>query len=203
MAKRMTLRDNIGRFQKTATIHITKQLEQIADNLEKDATEIVKDKLLETYKNNVLASYSPRSEAGIEAKEYNEYQKSREAKEGYKRRLHRKKLTYYHTNTFIEAIKVEVQDKTVKIVIDENKTYDDGTPATEVYEYLTKGTNGSEGTYAYQTDDGLTGAKNYPTPRHLFEEHTKEQMKGFLDNFEGNILNDKKYSSRKYTKKRR
>ena len=56
MARRQTLRDNIGRFQKTATIHITKQLEQIADNLEKDATEIVKDKLLETYKNNVLAS---------------------------------------------------------------------------------------------------------------------------------------------------
>lgn len=201
MARRQTLRDNIGRFQKTATIHITKQLEQIADNLEKDATEIVKDKLLETYKNNVLASYSPRSEAGLEAKEYNKYQKSREQKLG--KRLHKKKLTYRHTNTFIEAVKVEVKDKYVKIVIDETKTYEDGTPVTDVYEYLTKGTNGSDGTYAYQTDDGITGAKNYPTPRHLFEEHTKEQMKGFLDNFEGNILNDKKYSSRRYTKKRR
>ena len=201
MARRQTLRDNIGRFQKTATIHITKQLEQIADNLEKDATEIVKDKLLETYKNNVLASYSPRSEAGLEAKEYNDYQKKKKKKLGT--RLHKKKLTYRHTNTFIEAIKVEVQDKTVKIVIDENKTYEDGTPATEVYEYLTKGTNGGENTYAYQTEDGTTGAKNYPTPRHLFEEHTREQMKGFLDNFEGNILNDERYNSRRYTKKRR
>ena len=201
MARRQTLRDNIGRFQKTATIHITKQLEQIADNLEKDATEIVKDKLLETYKNNVLASYSPRSEAGLEAKEYNDYQKSREQKLGT--RLHKKKLTYRHTNTFIEAVKVEVKDKYVKIVIDETKTYEDGTPVTDVYEYLTKGTNGSDGTYAYQTDDGITGAKNYPTPRHLFEEHTREQMKGFLDNFEGNILNDERYNSRRYTKKRR
>ena len=202
MAKRMTARMiNSSSWQKYATVMITKQLEQIADEVEKDATEIVKDKLLETYKNNVLASYSPRSEAGIEAKEYNKYQKSREQKLGT--RLHKQKLTYRHTNTFIEAVKVEVKDKYVKIVIDETKTYEDGTPVTDVYEYLTKGTNGSDGTYAYQTDDGITGAKNYPTPRHLFEEHTREQMKGFLDNFEGNILNDERYNSRRYTKKRR
>ena len=211
MAKRMTLRDNIGRFQKTATIHITKQLEQIADNLEKDATEIVKDKLLEMYKNNVLASYSRRSEAGLEAKEYNEYQKSRESKEGYKRRLHRKKLTYKHTNIFVNSIYTEVENKTIKIKI-KDEIYPDGASTTQVYEWLTKGTKGSEKPYPYINVSGnstdpnsySTGwGHNYPTPRHLFEEHTKEQMKGFLDNFEGNILNDKKYNRRKYTKKRR
>lgn len=201
MAKRMTLRDNIGRFQKMATIHITKQLEQTAADLEKDATVMVKDKLLETYKTNVLASYSPRSEAGIETKTYNDYQKRREEK--YKKRLHKKTLTYRHTNTFLDAVKVKVEDKVVKIVIDGDTTYEDGTPATEVYEYLTKGTSGGDSTYAYQTKDGITGARNYPTPRHLFEEHTKEQMKGFLDNLEGEILNNKKYNSRRYTKKRR
>lgn len=204
MTKRLTARAiNSSRWQKYATVLVTKQLEQIADNLEKDATEIVKDKLLETYKQNVLASYSPRSEAGFEAQDYNKKQKSREAKEGYKRRLHRKTLTYRHTGKFLEAIKAEVKDKTVKIVIDGDKTYDDGTPVTEVYEYLTKGTNGGDKTYAYQDDNGITGARNYPTPRHLFEEHTREQMKGFLDNFERNILNDKRYNKRIYKKKRR
>ena len=193
---------NSSSWQKYATVMITKKLNEIADDVEKDATKIIKDKLLETYKNNVLASYSPRSEAGFEVQAYNKYQKSREQKEGSKRRLHRKKLTYRHTNTFIEAIKVVSKNNYVKIVIDGSKTYDDGTPATEVYEYLTKGTDGGDKTYAYETDDGLMGARNYPTPKHLFEEHTREQMKGFLDNFESEIKN-KKYSSRKFTKKRR
>lgn len=202
MVKRMTARMiNSSRWQKYATVMITKQLEQIADEVEKDATEIVKDKLLETYKTNVLASYSPRSEAGIEAERYNKYQKSREQKLG--KRLHKKKLTYRHTNTFIDAIGVEVQDKIVKVVIDKDKTYEDGTPVTEVYEYLTKGTDGGEGTYAYKSNDEITGARNYPTPPHLFEEHTREQMRGFLDNFEANIKNDRKYNSRRYKKKRR
>lgn len=204
MAKRLTARAiNSSRWQKYATVLVTKQLEQIADSLEKDATEIIKDKLLETYKQNVLASYSPRSEAGFEVQAYNKAQKSREAKEGYKRRLHRKTLTYRHTGTFLDSIKTEVKDKTVKIVIDGTKTYDDGTPVTEVYEYLTKGTNGGDKTYAYQTDNGIMGARNYPTPAHLFEQHTKEQMKGFLDNFESNIKNDRKYNKRIYTRKRR
>lgn len=193
---------NSSSWQKYATVMITKELNEIADDVEKDATKIIKDKLLETYKNNVLASYSPRSEAGFEVQAYNEYQKSREQKEGNKRRLHKKKLTYRHTNTFIEAVKVVSKNKYVKVVIDESKKYDDGTPATEVYEYLTKGTDGGDKTYAYETDDGLMGARNYPTPKHLFEEHTREQMKGFLDNFESEIKN-KKYSSRKFTKKRR
>lgn len=191
---------NSSRWQKYATVLITKQLEQIADEVEKDATEIVKDKLLETYKENVLASYSPRSEAGIEAQEYNKSQKSKEAREGYKRRLHRKKITYKHTNTFIEAIKVEVKDKTVKIVIDKDRTYKDGTPVEKVYDYLVKGTDGGDRTYAYQQDGEIMGARNYPTPRHLFEEHTREQMKGFLENFKGNIENN--YNQRRYRKRR-
>ena len=191
---------NSSRWQKYATVLITKQLEQIADEVEKDATEIVKDKLLETYKENVLASYSPRSEAGIEAQEYNKSQKSKEAREGYKRRLHRKKITYKHTDTFIEAIKVEVKDKTVKIVIDKDRTYKDGTPVEKVYDYLVKGTDGGDRTYAYQQDGEIMGARNYPTPRHLFEEHTREQMKGFLENFKGNIENN--YNQRRYRKRR-
>lgn len=195
---------NSSMWQKYATVLITKQLEEIAEEYEKDVTTIVEEKLLETYKANVEASYTPRSSLGMETKEYNEYQKSREAKEGHKRRLHRKKQTYHHTGKFLEAIHTEVKNKVVKIVIDETATYDDGTPVTEVYEYLTKGTNGSEHQpYSYESENGLEFRKNYPTPKHLFEEHTREQMRGFLDNLAGNIENDRRYNSRKYTKKRR
>ena len=208
-----TLRDNIGRFQKTATIYITKQLEQIANDVEKDATKIIEDKLLETYKENVLASYSPRSEAGQEVQAYNESRKQLEQKDrelGIKSRRGRKKLTYKHTNIFVNSIYTEVKNKTVMIKI-RDEQYPDGASTTQVYEWLTKGTEGSDKSYPYIKVTGKdatdpnnysTGwARNYPTPAHLFEEHTKIQMKGFLENFQGNIKND--YNKRKYKKKRR
>lgn len=204
---------NSSRWQKQATVLITKQLEQIAEEVEKDATKIIEDKLLETYKENVLASYSPRSEAGQEVQAYNESRKQLEHKDrelGIKSRRGRKKLTYKHTNIFINSIYTEVKNKMVTIKI-RDEQYPDGASTTQVYEWLTKGTEGSDKPYPYVKVTGKdatdpnnysTGwARNYPTPRHLFEEHTREQMKGFLENFQGNIKND--YNKRKYKKKRR
>ena len=205
---------NSSRFQKYATVLITKQLEQIADSVEKDATEVVKDKLLETYKQNVLASYSPRSEAGQKVQAFNEAQKQREKEDketyGINSRRSRKKLTYRHTNTFVNSIYTEVKNKTVMIKI-RDEQYPDGASTTQVYEWLTQGTKGSDKPYPYirvtgndatDSNNYSTGwATNYPTPRHLFEEHTREQMKGFLENFEANIKRD--YNGRKYRKKRR
>lgn len=204
---------NSSRWQKQATVLITKQLEQIAEEVEKDATKIIEGKLLETYKENVLASYSPRSEAGQEVQAYNESRKQLEQKDrelGIKSRRGRKKLTYKHTNIFINSIYTEVKNKMVMIKI-RDEQYPDGASTTQVYEWLTKGTEGSDKPYPYVKVTGKdatnpnnysTGwARNYPTPRHLFEEHTREQMKGFLENFQGNIKND--YNKRKYKKKRR
>lgn len=204
---------NSSRWQKQATVLITKQLEQIAEEVEKDATKIIEDKLLETYKENVLASYSPRSEAGQEVQAYNESRKQLEQKDrelGIKSRRGRKKLTYKHTNIFINSIYTEVKNKMVMIKI-RDEQYPDGASTTQVYEWLTKGTEGSDKPYPYVKVTGKdatdpnnysTGwARNYPTPRHLFEEHTREQMKGFLENFQDNIKND--YNKRKYKKKRR
>ena len=204
---------NSSRWQKQATVLITKQLEQIAEEVEKDATKIIEDKLLETYKENVLASYSPRSEAGQEVQAYNESRKQLEQEDrelGIKSRRGRKRLTYRHTNIFVDSIYTEVRNKTVMIKI-RDKQYPDGASTTQVYEWLTKGTNGSDKPYPYvkvvgkdATDPNnySTGwARNYPTPRHLFEEHTREQMKGFLDNFASNIKDN--YRGRRYKRKRR
>lgn len=204
---------NSSRWQKQATVLITKQLEQIAEEVEKDATKIIEDKLLETYKENVLASYSPRSEAGQEVQAYNESRKQLEQEDralGIKSRRGRKRLTYRHTNIFVNSIYTEVRNKTVMIKI-RDEQYPDGASTTQVYEWLTKGTNGSDKPYPYvkvvgkdATDPNnySTGwARNYPTPRHLFEEHTREQMKGFLDNFASNIKDN--YRGRRYKRKRR
>ena len=204
---------NSSRWQKQATVLITKQLEQIAEEVEKDATKIIEDKLLETYKENVLASYSPRSEAGQEVQAYNESRKQLEQEDrelGIKSRRGRKRLTYRHTNIFVDSIYTEVRNKTVMIKI-RDEQYPDGASTTQVYEWLTKGTKGSDKPYPYVKVTGKdatdpnnysTGwARNYPTPRHLFEEHTREQMKGFLDNFASNIKDN--YRGRKYKRKRR
>ena len=163
--------------------------------------------LLENYKENVLASYTPRSEAGLEVQEYNKYQKSREQKLGT--RLHKKKLTYRHTGIFLDSIYTEVKNKTVMVKIRDTQ-YPDGATTTQVYEWLTKGTEGSEKSYPYTQTSGndstnpdnySTGwSRNFPTPRHLFEEHTREQMKGFLASFEENIKND--YKKRKYKRRK-
>lgn len=184
------LRNNIGQFQKYATVRITKKLGAVAEETERDVTKIVKEKLLETYKTNVLLSYGPRSQAGREVKEYNE--------DPY--RAHRKKLTYRHTHTFEDSINVVVDDKTVKIVI-EDAMYPDGASTEEVYKWLTEGTVGG-GTYKFYTKKGAKWAYNYPTPAHLFEEFTKIQMKGFLDSLENDIRKGN-YSRKKYTKKKK
>lgn len=216
MANRMI---NSSRWQKYATVLITKQLEKIAEDMEKDATKIIEDKLLKTYKENVLASYSPRSVAGQEVKAYNEKQKSLEKEDkerGINSRRYRKKQTYHHTGTFVDSIYVETQDRTltrgklVKIKI-RDEQYPNGASTTQVYKWLTEGTEGSGKAYPYVKMTGKdpsdpnnyqTGwAHNYSTPRHLFEEHTREEMKGFLENFEENIKND--FNKRKYKLKRR
>lgn len=204
---------NSSRWQKQATVLITKHLEQIAEEVEKDATKIIEDKLLETYKENVLASYSPRSEAGQEVQAYNESRKQLEQEDralGIKSRRGRKRLTYRHTNIFVNSIYTEVKNKMVMIKI-RDEQYPDGASTTQVYEWLTKGTEGSDKPYPYVKVTGKdttdpnnysTGwARNYPTPRHLFEEHTREQMKGFLDNFASNIKDN--YRGRRYKRKRR
>lgn len=189
MVKKPKVRDNFGRFQKYATVHITKQLQTIADEHEVIISKIVKDKLLEVYKKNVITSYTPRSAKGLEVQEYNKGPST-----------HKKKLTYRHTNTFLNAIKAVKDGKSVKIIIKADATYEDGTPVTKVYEYLTKGTAGGEKLYAYTIKDSTYGARNYPTPEHNFEEWTRVEMLGFLNSLETDIKNGE-YYTRRYLKK--
>ena len=187
------LRDNAGRFQKYATAYITRQLQEVAEETGVNVRLVVADKLKEVYKDNVKQSYTPSSEEGKAIKAYN----------ADKYNTHKKKVKYRHTGTFLRSIKTKIDGNDVKIVIDETVKYEDGTPATEVYEYLTKGTPDTQSIYAYTTKNGeVFGAKNYGMQPHLFEEHTMNQMKGFLASLQGDIKNQK-YSTFRYTGKKR
>ena len=153
----LSQRDNFNRFQKNATINITKKLQKIAETTQNKLQEDVAEKLLETYKTNVELSYAPRGDG-----------------------------SYEHTGIFLDSIHVDIEKEKVKIVID-NVYYNQLShrSTTEVHEFLTEGTDGG-GVYDYwdTSDDPLKDpiqrAYNYPTPKHYFEEHTMMEMKGYL-----------------------
>ena len=55
------VRDNFGRWQKDVTINLLKKLSKEAEAMKVDLTKVVADKLLETHKQNVVASYRTKS----------------------------------------------------------------------------------------------------------------------------------------------
>lgn len=180
------LRDNANRFQKYTTVYITKELEKQAKALDFDIKQDVANKLKETYVDNVLASYTPRSVRGQEIKKYNED----------KYTTHRKKVTYRHTGIFANSIYTKIDKNNIKVMI-RDEQYSDGASTIQVYKWLTEGTEGGNSAYPYIKMQGTsksdpnnysTGwSRNFPTPAHLFEEHTKVQIKGYLDTLSSDI----------------
>lgn len=141
-------------------LNVSKQLQKIAKNLEINLTNVIEDKLLETYKTNVLHSYTPRSKDG----------------------------GYESTGTFVDSVYTQVEDNTISIMIADIPYENSNNKSTvDVHTFLTEGTKGG-GEYAYLSEDnGLEFARNYPTPPHHFEEHTVVQMEGFLDGLMNDI----------------
>ena len=190
-------RDNFGRWQKIVTVNITKKLMKEAEDMRIDLEQVVADKLKETHKANVVASYYPRARGEQEKVEYNKAKKAEEAEKNKgkygedRKRLSRKTLSYEHTGILEGAIDTKIEKKSryeskVSIIIKPDPYPNDGhrdktITATQVYEWLREGTNGG-GEYWFVNKDGKRPtAYNYPTPAHLFEMHTSLQMKGFID----------------------
>ena len=157
------VKDNFGRFQRYATINLTKALQNIADTTQTNLRDDIAKKLEEVYKKNVEASYTPRNNG-----------------------------SYIHTDTFVDSIHTVIEEDKgigrdrIKIVLD-NDVYDQPSERTvaQVYDFLTEGTAGGSrkgglGIYGYDTDDGPKLAYNYPTPKHEFELWTQLDMKGYL-----------------------
>ena len=183
------IRDNFGRFQKRATINITKQLEKIAKETEIDIKQQVSNKLLKTYKTNVELSYMPRSVGAAADILYNENAKKAEwedRKRGINARHKRKRIPYIHTGKFLESLEVVIEDHRVRIT-QKDLQYDNGKSTLDVYEYLTDGTPGG-GYYKFTNHSKQRKtAYNYPTPKHEFEAHTMIQMKAYLETLKREI----------------
>ena len=205
-------RDNFGRWQQKVTVNITKKLMKEAEDMRINLEQVVADKLKETHKANVVASYYPRARGEQEKVEYNRAKKAEEAEKNKgkygedRKRLSRKTLSYEHTGILEGAIDTKIEKKSryeskVSIVIKPDPYPNDGhrdetITATQVYEWLREGTNGG-GEYWFRNKDGKRPtAYNYPTPAHLFEMHTSLQMKGFIDS-----LNLKDYARKQKYKK--
>lgn len=191
------IRDNAGRFRKYAAAYIDKELRRHAEEIGLSVRRMVKDKLKETYKDNVKKSYTPRSVRGQAIKKYNEST----GKGG-----HKKKLTYRHTGTFLRSINTVIEGNVVKVKIDD-LPYPKGRTTTKVYKWLREGTKGSppgKG-YPYLGENAkVLWAYNYPTPAHLFEQHTRTQMKGYLAALKGEFRNgDIMVLHKKYAKYKR
>lgn len=207
----MANRDNFGRFQKNLTVNIQKHLLKQAEALRTDIELVVADKLEETHKANVVASYIPRAQSELAKVEYNKNKKVEEMEDRKKQivsRRSRKTLSYRHTGTLEEAIHSEIEHKNryeskIKIVI-EGKEYEDSghrkngpVKATQVYKWLKNGTDGGSRAYWFTDKNGdRPDAVNYPTPPHPFEEHTIAQMRSFLS-----TLDIKHYSRMKRYKR--
>lgn len=181
---------NSSRWQKHATVMITKELEAIAEDTGVNVRLVIRDKLDESYKRNLTLSYGPRSSKGVEVQKTHK----------------RKTSTYTNTNTLEEkAINTVIDGDYVKVVVDETITYDNNdrnVPATKVIKWLSEGTKGGGEKTGYYKDEDGEWHYNYPTPAHPFEEHTRNEMLGFLDSLEGDIRNHK-YTTYRYTGKKK
>ena len=191
MAK--SFKDNFNRFQKDFTINISKKLEKTAEKLEVNVSDVVEQKLKQCYRDNVEMSYGPRSVGAAQDILFNEQAKQAEQEDrakGITARHRRRRIPYIHTGNFYESIETEREGRKIKVKIKDIK-YPNGKSTTDVYEYLTKGTSGG-GEYWFVNKQGKRPtARNYPTPRHEFEEQTMVQMIGFLDSLESDIKNGK------------
>lgn len=214
MARRPTIKDNANRFRKTATILITKELEKKAKELEINLVDDISKTMLQKYKDNVELSYGPRGSRGNEVQNYNKKQTALEKQDrdkfGLKRaRRYKKKLTYRPTGWFLDRIYVAHENNVIKIKIEDLPYTDvEGTNKKEktsinIYNFLRYGTSGG-GTYPYAKKtnpetgkEELVWSYNYPTPAHLFEEHTQNYMKSYLLSLKQSIKNGT------YSKKRR
>lgn len=158
--KPLDIRDNFGRFQKQATINLTKKLQKTATNVRRNIQEAIAEKLKETYITNIEASYT--------SSDY----------------VHTNTLV---ENVEVEIEEKNLSESRIKIVLN-NETYPNNRTVSQVHEYLTRGTTSSDKSYKfYDEEDSVMPwktATSHDTPKHDFELHTQLQMRGFLDSLD-------------------
>lgn len=172
------VKDNFGKFEKNATIRISKDLTELSDNLGLNIKPIIRDELVKTLRSNIYASYGPATLKGKEIDKYNQEHK------------HQKKQLYHHTGTLVGAVYGSIEGNKVQALIRDDK-YADGTSAKDVYQILKQGTpiapSGDHHSYYTVKDNGKEGYYEYISqPPHPFEQQTIADMKVYLQKMSDN-----------------
>lgn len=187
---------NSSRWAKHATVMITNELEAVAENTGVNVRLVIADRLKQSYKDNLRASYGPRSTQG----------------EAVKKTHKRKTSTYTNTPILEDAVDTVIEGNYVKIVIDKSVVIDGdrNVDAEKLLKWLSEGTKGGSRkesknknpSAGHYTDDKGNWHYNYPTPPHPFEEHTANDMKSLLGSMRSDIKNGK-YTTYRYTGKKK
>lgn len=171
----MKSRNIKGHISSQLSILLTKKLKaeltEIADYCEDKVKKNLRETLEEYHKSDIFASYNPTHESGKSVKEYN------------KKHAHQKKQPYHHVPTLIPSVHGVIDGNTIKIEIDD-RTYDDGTSAKDVYEWLDKGTKKSEyDVYILGGKGSHTPYVEYvPQPPHGYKKKTLDRMDSYIKN---------------------
>lgn len=171
-------RNKRGQFtgKNIITWNITKTLQEVAKEAELRIKPMVRDKLEETLRAEVYASYQPATEQGKATQEYNETHK------------HQKARPYHHTGLLASKIGANIDGNTVKAVVRDG-TYDNGATTAEVYDYLKFGTPDRAKTDVYDYNKGKEFSQYISQEPHNFEARTREQMRDYIEEMEAKIRN--------------
>lgn len=160
-----------GQFEKQLTILITKEMKEVAGEISRGAKIALRNELEEQHKHDVYSTYAPIQQSGKDTAKYNDEHK------------HQKKQPYHHSGLLIRSIHGVIDGDEVKIELDDAK-YEDGTSVRDVYEYLDKGTKGSEhDMYILGGKKSHTPYVGYVrTPPHRFKRMTLDHMENYIHN---------------------
>lgn len=192
MARKALPRNKKGQItgQNMVKIKITKALQEVAKDCSIRVKPLVRDKLERTLIANVHESFTPATAKGKEIEEYN------------KTHTHQKPRLYHHTGLLLENIYGVIEGDSVTVKISD-VAYDNDTTVAEVYNHLKFGTTDNPDTdvYAYDKGEGqgIQFAPYIAQEPHNFEARTRQEMNEFLDRLAGDIKNNPKYYSEKYT----
>ena len=195
------------RIRRGVYLALEQEALDLAKELEVRLKTRVRDKLQETYTDNIRNSYEPTGERGKAIQAYNEEkQNNREKGKTY----HQKAANYHHTGTFLTSVHTRIDGNKIKATI-ENKKYEDGTTTWEVYKWLTRGTR-KRPKYPYYPVEGKEAkdtpwAKYVPTPKHNFNQLTMADMENYLSTLVAKLKdensNEYKELIKNYAKKQR
>ena len=169
--------------KKGIAVKIDKALLDLGQELQIRVKTAVRDELERTYKDNIRHTYTPTGERGRTIAEYNKTHKNRQ-----------KAANYHHTGTLLRSMHGKIDGNTVKVTIDPDARYEDGTTAYQVYKWLSQGTR-KKPRYPYYPVEGPNAsdtpwAKYEPTPIHPFNQLTISDMDNYLERLTEQLNNE-------------